>query len=511
VRIELDGLDSQPLSVDLPPSGPDDEQPQQVRIRAVSQVSGVVAKEPQGLRLSDVRAGRAELDRAVLWFGSVQVAFADGSELSGIGTELQPRNDHVHLDLDVAALSAGRLDVDVVGTAEVGAATELADARLEVRGKKGIVRAPSARFSDFRLKMPAITIEAPSLAATQMEVGWGPGKFLLRAEELRAEELRVSARGTQITLRDVSVAALSVEDGDLAVDRMRVGTARVELDLPEAPVDVVPDGAVAEAAAPGREQGPPILDPHLLDGLAGHLHADLDIATTVPVVQRRRATHRFRIEVDDGAIDYRALEADLALVEEQLLDFSLRDDVLVLELGLPLLPTRGYGKPLVRWPLPADEVALARQRRVRLSRLLEPQARRGAGDGDQPAGGGSGESLIELIELDLQLRDVDLALRAPPRPLDAVVRSLGVGSLRLGGTVQHHRTEGPRPGELSARADALSLELRELPVNDKHLRLEGLRIDAIDPVRLAFEDLRPRRGRAELRALSIDRVRLAGP
>jgi hypothetical protein len=364
--------------------------------------------------------------------------------------------------------------------------------------------------------MPSLTIEAPSLVATQMEVGWGPGKFLLRAEDLRAEHVCVRARGTELRMNDLALSDLSVEDGDLAAGRMQIASGQVEIDLPEAPVEVAPDEGAADRSASDEGEGATLFDPRLLDGLGGHVHVDLEIATTVPVVQRRRATHRFRVEIDDGAIDYRELEADLATVEELLLDFSLRDDVLVLELGLPALPTRGYGKPLVRWPLPADEVELARNQRVRLSRLLEPQRRKaeaGQPDAEPQADAGTDKAekaLIELIELDLQVRDVDLSLGAPDRPLDAVVRSLGLGSLRLGGTIQHHRSDGPRPGELDAHAEALALELRELPVNDKHLRLEGLRVDAIDPIRVTFEDLRPRRGSAELRALSIDRLRLAG-
>src|SRR5690606_11056084 len=103
----------------------------------------------------------------------------------------------------------------------------------------------------------------------------------------------------------------------------------------------------AEAALPQRR---PWLDWNLLDSLTGHAHVDVGIDITLPLIGRRRAVHQLRVGVQQGRIDYRALESDLSALEDALLDFSVRDDALVLELGIPLLPTRGMGKPLIRWP-----------------------------------------------------------------------------------------------------------------------------------------------------------------
>ncbi len=107
----------------------------------------------------------------------------------------------------------------------------------------------------------------------------------------------------------------------------------------------------------------------LLDGLAGVINVELSLDLTVPVIGRRRATHRFRIPIADGAVDYMGLEKDLSTLESALLDFAIRDGALVLEMGIPFLPTRGLGKPILQWDLAPADLDLARRDRIRLAVL----------------------------------------------------------------------------------------------------------------------------------------------
>ncbi len=120
----------------------------------------------------------------------------------------------------------------------------------------------------------------------------------------------------------------------------------------------------------------------LLDGLAGEINVDLALDLTVPVIGRRRATHRFRIPIVDGVVDYMGLEGDLSTLESALLDFAIRDAALVLEMGNPVPPETRPRKPILQWDLAPAGLDLARRDRIRLAML--PRFRTVAGTPDPP-------------------------------------------------------------------------------------------------------------------------------
>ena len=188
----------------------------------------------------------------------------------------------------------------------------------------------------------------------------------------------------------------------------------------------------------------------------GHLDVDLDLDLAVPILGRRRATHEFRIPIDGGTIDYRKLEDNLSTLEDSLLDFSVRDEGLVLEVGIPLLPTRGRGKPIVTWPLDAADRELAEHQRVRLSVLSRPDVNhRGDDNGD----GDDKPSKFGLRKAKLDKLDIALAL-APAEA--SPIRSLG--SLALTGEL-----ELVSDADDDANATALRGHLDALAVDDLHI------------------------------------------
>lgn len=513
MHIELDGIDSGSIVIALPPGGPDGEKAQNVAVREIVQLRGKLRRESSGVRSSDVTAQAAILDALKLWFGSVLVASDGAATLRGARTGFDPNPAHVHFDLDLESISAERLRIEVVPTLVVFATTELSEAQLQVRGKEGRVKSRTARLKNFSLRLAAVEIEAPELTARELLVAWGDGTFYLRAEAVQAKELIVTAQGSKIRLLGLCADALTVENGDVAADGLRADGAILNLDLPAVPVD----SERAQAAQPEADAGQrpagsqrPVFDFRVLDGLSGHVHADLTLATTLPVLQRRRATHRFRIAIDEGSIDYRALESDLARLEDSLLDFSLRGDALVLEIGVPLLPTRGFGKALLRWPLSDAEIELARARRVRLSTL--PQfAFDQPGSGEQVSSSESSSRPVELIEFDLKLLDVELSLTPLQTSLPAIVQALSLGSCRLAGSLRHHRSEDTPAGEVEAQLEGVRLDLCGLPLNDKSLDLKDLAVGRVAPCRVTFDDLRPRRATVELDSISIRRIAFEEP
>lgn len=247
----------------------------------------------------------------------------------------------------------------------------------------------------------------------------------------------------------------------------------------------------------------------MLDHLTGHIHVDVGVDATLPVIGRRRAIHRLRIQVQQGYLDYRQLESDLSTLEDALLDFSVRQGALVLELGIPLLPTRGKGKPLVRWPLDEPELELAQSRRlIRLSTLGRPARRPSTPptEGSQPPG----KPAIDLRAL--SLRDVNSQLTLEPAATDytARVRRAVVNDLRVTGSAVHSPEADEQESTLlDVHVGGGEFTLNPILLGARQLRLSPLSLPSETAVRITLCGMRPEQLSAEVIHLELDELEFA--
>src|SRR5690606_18504313 len=207
-------------------------------------------------------------------------------------------------------------------------------------------------------------------------------------------------------------------------------------------------------------------------------------------------------------VDFRALESDLSALEDALLDFSVRDDALVLELGIPLLPTRGMGKPLIRWPLDAQEMTLAQsQRLVRLATLARPTGS-SAPVSPKPS---SSKSSVQLRALTLRNVGADLRLLDDHATYDAWVRALELQALRISGEVVYCAKPKSQTEDtvLTAEGQALKIMVSPLPIGARVLSLSPLSIAELRAVQMHLRGVRPRQIKAKLSKLSLPQLSLA--
>ena len=239
----------------------------------------------------------------------------------------------------------------------------------------------------------------------------------------------------------------------------------------------------------------------VLDRLTGHVNVDLGLDLTVPVIGRRRATHEFRIPIDAGTIDYRQLEDNLSTLEDSLLDFSVRDEGLVLEVGIPFLPTRGKGKPIVTWSLDEADTALAHDKRVRLSVLTRPNLPSKADKGENPdeAETDDKSSPVSVRKAHAAALDVKLAV-APAESF--LVRSVGI--LELAGDVTYAADESP---EGTLRGVAQNVELGAIDAG--RVSFAGLRLGAATNVELALQGTKPVRAKLVAENLDVHQLHVA--
>lgn len=417
-------------------------------------------------------ATRAEVAALHLQFGGTVIASEAGivfDELRGTFHH-DPAGD-LRCELHADRADGVRLQLAFglpTGQLVISGRAVLTGARLQINDETGAVLADKLALTDVVLELAGTKVNLEALDGVQVAIEWSPAGVRVRA--------------ASATLGAATAAATALAP--------RTASA--------------PDATPVE---PSTEASTTLLPPSLqallplLDGLAGQLDVDLGLDLTVPVLGRRRATHEFRIPIDAGALDYRKLENDLSTLEDQLLDFSMRDDTLVLEMGIPFIPTRGKGKPILRWDVQGGDLDLARQNRIRLAML--PQFQMAAEDSGN---GSSGKSRVALRELSLRNLNATLQLSHDTPPASLPLRRIGELALRADA---HHAVDTqPRDGNASARIADVDLGPMHIAVGAMTLGFQAATL-ASASLDAELTGLQPRSVGVQLRGLELANLDLA--
>ena len=331
----------------------------------------------------------------------------------------------------------------------------------------------------------------------------GNGHWKLEVQALRCKRATVTRDGTLAVADGAVVGGLTTSTGGhLEVSRVEIPTLRLSHDLAQAG-----QGPAREPAKTPRDASSSRLaqlDLSALDRLNGKVDVDLTADATVPVIGSRRATHHFRLSVDHGRINYHRLEKSLSRLEDALLDFELQGKRLVLEVDLALKK-----KPLVTWQLTDEEVGFARQRQVRLRRLLRYELPRSTAPR-------TGPPAVELRELGFA--NVDIALKmlgGGSLPIGDGTLQLGVrrqsaiAQLRVQGQLGHRPAGRPPKGQLTWTAERLSLGADQLPLGSRQLSVAAAQIGAIAKGTVKLAGLGPQSVAATVEALVVDGLTLS--
>lgn len=502
MRVSLEGLEARGLVVDLPGPG--------ALHAAVSEARGLrgaLTQADGALALSDVRALSVALASLRLPLGSVVVSTESPAVFSALTLALTRDGAGLRLQLS-AEVDAAKLGIDTPSLSVRGRA-RLAGATLSVTPGAGALTAAHVEVEGLTLRAGGVTVTAPTLRWEGFAMSWGEA-FRLEGQRLVAASVEVSTGRVTLHLHDAALDRFALANGDLTADGVSFGRAEVLASLGgDGPRETAGEAAPT-AAPPPVAARPPLVDLNLLDAISGRVDVDVSVDVTVPILGSRRATHHLRVPIDAGALDYLALENNLAPLENSLLDFAMRDTGLVLERGLPLLPTRGRGKPIVVWDLDGDDLALARRNRIRLARLPEARLAREATEAP-PEEGSRPPAAIALRHL--TLGHIDVALRLAPRetPFEAVLRHLQAASVTAVGAVSHDPGQAPRPGQLRGAAEAVGGELRGLALGTRRLDVAALALARLDNLEVDFEGLHPRAVRGELAGVVLRGVALRSP
>lgn len=459
MEIEVDKLLAQGFSLRLPPK----QQGQPERTVLLGPSGGLAGRYRSDRDSIVVRAVTAPVLRItkLCWtVGSAVVRAEQTITLERVAIDVTiPRSDDAnHGTVRIGKLSAPQLIVDLRGMSEpiVLSGTELHNVELVL--SEHPLRATST----------AGAIEALTLA---LDTGTTRKSIETRAERIAFPE------GIQLHGSHVDCPRLELPSLHLDIRSLHALLARDKSE----PTDAARNDASAKTPT----------DWSLLDKVKGRFDVDLTADATVPVIGRRKATHRFRVPIADGTINFKELESGLARLEDAVLDFAVRDDKLVFEKDLPLVPFDT--KTLVYWALPPQELLLARRKRVRLSRLIRWQLPKRA----QPKSGPAGKSAIDLRRLDINGIEIDLSMAAGGT-LETAGGSIHFGArddhaleaLEIRGALRHKASGALEPTSVQVQMRALELALASVQLGSTRLDTQ-LRVAAIERASVAFDGFRP--------------------
>ena len=493
MKIALSGADLAGVEVDL---GTADT----IRVRAAKALRGVVEHSEGKLVLSNVAAEIFELEALRLLLGELVLAAPEGAVMSGLGMSLDQTAEQLTLAATVVELEAQELDI-VVGDVRVRGRAKLAAPSLVVHGDEGSLSSSHVQITGFSLQLGEVHIAADALRGVSVKILWGAAGFRLVATSLEASSLRVTLADVEVAASGVSALGFALDTHQIALESASVESGNVAIQLHSSTpktsnVEPLP-AVVAE----------PVVALRTLDRLSGQLDVDVALDLTVPIIGHRKATHRLRVAIDGGTIDYQALEHNLAKLEDALLDFSVRENALVLERVNPLFPARGHGKPVVVWDVTGADLELARQSRVRLAVL---PAARIASDGSQPPPpltppAQSKPSPIALRELGLLRINARVALAAPTEDVGGQIQLMAASLLTLAGNIFHEQG-GSREGSLLGEAKDIALGVRALGLGASRLTAASITAAELAPIEASFHDVHLDKVSVGLTGLALESV-----
>jgi hypothetical protein len=240
-------------------------------------------------------------------------------------------------------------------------------------------------------------------------------------------------------------------------------------------------GASPRPSEPGLRQS----RLRFLDSLSGRIYLTVKVVLDLPVIGNRSLDQELRLPIQEGSLDYRALEDSLNWLEGAFLDIKHDDNKLALVWKVPIF---GSAHELIAWALDEDAAALAAFGRVPVRSLVDFVV--GAG---RPGGKPDERRRQTLQSLSLDAIDIALSLLAP--------RSVEVGGglimfggddhpgmvdLKVTGSI-HDRG----PGELEGAIGSIDTTIKDVQLGPVKLTADRLHFDGLDQLEVVFDGFRP--------------------
>jgi hypothetical protein len=229
-----------------------------------------------------------------------------------------------------------------------------------------------------------------------------------------------------------------------------------------------------------------------LDAVSGRIAVTLEVELDLPVIGIRTLNQKLDIPVENGSLDFRALENSLDWLEGKFVDLGVEDRQLILSWRVPIFSPSS--KDLVLWPLDDDAYTQATFDRVPLRSLTDfrmAPPKNGRAETDPPDKAKRKSRLRKLTVADI---DIKLSLAAP-KSVD-----FGGGTVLFGGddgpgivdlAVIGSLTHPPGPGGLRGTIGLLDVTAKDVHAGPMIVTVDRLHVGAIEEIELVFDGFRP--------------------
>jgi hypothetical protein len=224
-----------------------------------------------------------------------------------------------------------------------------------------------------------------------------------------------------------------------------------------------------------------------LDSLSGRIYVTMKVQLDLPVLGVRTLDQQLRVPIQEGSLDFRALEDSLDWLEGTFLDLKYEDQRLKVQWKVPIF---GAGHDLITWTLDSDAATLASFGRVPVRSLADyrlPSSNKPPTESEVSRRRG----VLKAFTLDKL--EVALSLLAP-RHLE-----VGGGTIMFGGEDQPGMVDLKASGAIRDRgAGALKGAIGSVDTTIKDLKLgpavlsaDRLHFDGVDHLEVAFDGFKP--------------------
>jgi hypothetical protein len=219
-----------------------------------------------------------------------------------------------------------------------------------------------------------------------------------------------------------------------------------------------------------------------LDSLTGRIYLTVKVVLDLPVIGKRTLDQQLRVPVQEGSLDFRALEKSLDWLEGAFLDIKHSDDRLAITWKVPIV---GSSRDLISWMLDQEATTLASFGRVPVRSLADFKTKKKSGDGDSKSG------MLQALSLDA----IDIALSlVAPRSVDASGGlimfggddSPGMVDLKVVGAINDKR-----PGKLRGTIGSIDTTIKDVQFGPALLTADRLHFDGLDELEVVFDGFKP--------------------
>ncbi len=346
--------------------------------------------------------------------------------------------------------------------------------KLEGKSDTASYGAADCSFEKLEGQLGILRWEAASASIGKVWLKSDTGNFSVTADRMEMPH------GVRL-VRAADIAASSRLE--LVSPHVSFSELRIDLEGPFGRSKDEPAATPAASAPPAKSSTRRQEKLRFLDSLTGRIYLTVKVQLDLPVVGKRTLDQQLRLPIQEGSVDFRALEDSLDWLEGAFLDIKHDGDFLKLVWKVPVF---GSTHELMTWKLDKDAATLAAFGRVPVRSLADFQTAAPKPDRKKDK-----REILRSLKVD----GIDVALSMlAPRNLE-----VGQGLIAFGGDDQpgmvDFKVSGAiaktGPGRLRGAIGSIDTTIKDLRIGPMEITADRLHFDGLDQLEVTFDGFKP--------------------